>query len=141
MLFSFLHLFKFLMINPLLQCWQVGTCERRVVPVSDTLQLSTTYLSMRLKANSFKTGVLLIKCTAVIKDFYEEKAELAVKENKLAETIMLGSLGKRKHGSITYFCAFNLINLLLYWFRFKSYSINRVSLLNLNISNTILKYK
>ncbi|XP_066901842.1 uncharacterized protein [Halyomorpha halys] len=76
-------------------CWKEGTCERRVVPLSEALHWSATYLTMNLKPSHFRGGGLRLKCTAVVKGFYREEAEAVVKESSLYQTIMVGSLNTR----------------------------------------------
>ncbi|XP_024083315.1 uncharacterized protein LOC106662324 isoform X2 [Cimex lectularius] len=76
-------------------CWKEGACERRVVPLSDTLHWSASYLTLHLKPTHFRGGSLKIRCTAVIKGFYKEEAQVDLRENTVYQTVMVGSLNTR----------------------------------------------
>ncbi|XP_073992842.1 uncharacterized protein isoform X3 [Rhodnius prolixus] len=96
-------------------CSKEGYCERRVVPLSPTVHWSASYLTLDLKPSHFPKGRLHILCTAVIKGFYKEQAEMDLKENKIYQTIMVGSLNTRHRGmhcikSGQKICDFTILN-------------------------------
>uniref|UniRef100_A0A0A9X1U7 Basal cell adhesion molecule n=1 Tax=Lygus hesperus TaxID=30085 RepID=A0A0A9X1U7_LYGHE len=72
-------------------CGNEGLCERRVVPVSDTLTWSATFLTLHLKPSHFKKGNLNILCKAVINGIYEDQTSIDVKESPVYQ-VKIGSL-------------------------------------------------
>ncbi|KAL1123552.1 hypothetical protein AAG570_002629 [Ranatra chinensis] len=78
------------------QCWEVGVCERRVVPLSDSVQWSAAFLTMHVKPSHFTDkGLLVVRCTALIPGFYREETQISLKGTPFHQTVVLGSLGTR----------------------------------------------